>query len=203
MFITKKIEWIMKKIFFPLGIFLIIVPVRLMCDALEMRNDCFTTAFTAGYVFKHDDTSFKKVYGRGMANVITGDICYYPWHYWGIGAKLSYWLANGRTLFFKRHTFLQEVPVTLYVRRMVDFQCCLQLYASLGGGAAWISEKSYLGKVHQWRGIGEVEVGLNYPIWCCLDFTSAFRYLFPRQSQQCAKADVGGFDLRAGIGCSF
>lgn len=103
---------------------------------------------------------------------------------------------------------LQARPLTAYVCRMFDFRCGLQLYGSLGGGAAWMREKSYLGHVHQWRGIGEVELGLNYPVWCLLDFTSAFRYIFPRQSQKYTlqnykKMDVGGFDLRAGIGYSF
>lgn len=198
----------MKIKLFCLVIFLVVASATSLCDAFEMPHDCFTTAFCAGYVFKHSDKVFKKVYGRGMGNVITGDICYNPWECWGIGAKISYWLAFGRTTFFKRHTTLFEVPITVYLRRMINFKCCLQLYGSLGGGAAWMREKSYLGKVHQWKGIGEAEVGLMYPVWCRLDFTSAFRYIFPRQSQKYTlqhykKMDVGGFDLRAGVGYSF
>ncbi len=179
-----------------------------MGSVSEKQCDRFTSAFSAGYVFKHDDRFFKEVYGRGMGNVITGDVCYYPfydcpWQYWGVGGKISYWLAFGKTTFFKRHTTLHEVPLTVYIRRIIDLKCCLQLYGSLGGGAAWMREKSYLGKVHHWKGIGEVEVGLTYPLWYCFDFTSAFRYLFPRQKQSHIKIDVGGFDLRAGIGFSF
>lgn len=208
----------MKIMFFSLFVVLLLVSTRSFCDVSvcdasecsvsEMHNR-FTTAFCSGYVFKFDDKRFKQVYGQGMGNVITGDICYHPfynnscWKLWGIGAKISYWLAFGKTTFFKHKTWLQEIPMTAYIRRMFDFKCGLQLYASLGGGAAWIREKSYLGKVSRWRGLGEVEAGLLYPAWCRLDFTSAVRYLFPRQSQNHRKANVGGLDLRAGIGYSF
>lgn len=193
----------MKKIiFFLFFIFLSLSP-RSWCAASEMQDSCFSAAFSAGYVFKHDDHNFKKVYGQGIGNVITADCCYYRWNLWGIGAKISYWLAIGRTTFFKKRAFLQEVPITVYVRKAIDFRRGLRLYASLGGGVVWIKEESYLKHVSRWKGIGEAEIGLNYPLWCRLDFTSAFRYLFPRQSQGLAKADVGGFDLRAGIGFSF
>ena len=73
----------------------------------------------------------------------------------------------------------------------------------LGGGFAWIKEKSYLGCPTVYKGLGEIEVGLNYPIWRCIGITGALRYLFPPQSQGCDKIDVGGVDLRAGIGFSF
>ncbi len=192
----------MKKIIILIFFISLMLSTHTWCDTATMRS-CFTGALSAGYVFKHSDHNFKKVYGRGMGNVLTADICYYPWQSWGIGGKISYWLAPGRTTFFKRHTFLQEIPVTFYVRKMIDFCSGLQLYASLGGGFTWIREHSYLGRVQQCRGVGEVEIGLHYPVWCRLDFTSAFRYLFPRQSQRHAKADVGGFDLRTGLGFSF
>lgn len=195
----------MKKIFFsPLFIFVPLLSTS-SCDIVEMQNSSFTGAFSSGYVFKHDDARFRNTYGFGMGNVLTADGCYHPWKCWGIGvgAKISYWLAVGRTTFFKMPTFLQEVPMTVYVRKMVDFQRGLRLYASLGGGAAYIKERSYLGTVHQWKGIGEVEAGIIYPLWRRLLFTSAFRYLFPRQSQGSVKADVGGFDLRAGLGFFF
>ncbi len=172
----------MKTIFFPC-IFLSLLFAHACCNAQVNTHDCFTGAFSSGYVFKHDDGVFNSVYGRGMGNVITADFCYYPWHCWGIGGKSSYWLAFGRTTFFKRHTKLHEIPITFYVRRMIDLNCCLQLYASLGGGVAWMRESSYLGKVSRWKGIGEVEAGLHYPLYCNLNFTSAFRYIFPRQSK--------------------
>lgn len=196
----------MKIIFFPLFMLLILLSSQSWCTMIDAyHDDYFTAAFTAGYVFKLDDGIFKKVYGTGMGNVLTADFCYHPWECWGFGAKASYWLALGRTTFFKRHTFLQEIPITLYVRTMHNFRCGLQLYASLGGGGTWIREESYLGTINQGRGIGEIEIGLDYPIWCsCLDFTSAFRYLFPRQSQKnINKIDVGGFDIRGGVSISF
>lgn len=163
---------------------------------------CFTTAFTAGYVFKQD-CNFKQVYGHGMINCITVDTCYYPWNSWGLGAKVSYLRAKGHTSFLQLDALAQEVPVTFYARKTHDFNCGLQTYISLGGGITWIKEKSYLGNTRVHKGIGEVEVGLNYHLWRCLDLVSAFRYLFPRQSNCCTKVDVGGCDLRAGIGFSF
>jgi hypothetical protein len=45
---------------------------------------------------------------------------------------------------------------------MKDFSWGLQPYISLGAGVIWLREKSYLGNFHAHKGIGEVEVGLNY-----------------------------------------
>lgn len=182
--------------------FLSLVPAYVSASS-HNRDTRFATAFTAGYVFKHDCT-FKKAYEHGMINIITADGCYYPWHAWGFGAKVSYWRKHGHTLFLKQCSLLQEVPVTLYVRGKKEFDCALQLYGSLGGGVAWIQEKSYLGKTTVHKGLGEVEVGLFYPLWRCVHVTGALRYLFPRQdSTCCAKIDVGGVDMRAGLGFVF
>lgn len=162
----------------------------------------YSIAFSAGYVFKHDHV-FKQVYGHGIPNLITVDSCYYPWDLWGIGVKVGFWRAKGHTTFLKQHTLLHQIPLTFYLRRIKDFQCGLQAYASLGGGIVWIKEKSYLGRAHRHKGIGELEVGINYPLWCSTNVTGAFSYLFPHQFQSCKKADVGGFELRAGIEFSF
>ena len=187
----------MKKIVFS---FLLFSGIILCADHHEKRR--FDGAFTAGYVFKSGDR-FKDVYGHGMVNTITGDFCYYPWKHGGFGAKLSYWRAKGETTFLKYRTVLQEIPVIVYARGRKTLACDLQLYGSLGAGFAWIKEKSYLASVHLYRGLGELEVGLNYPIWRCVNFTAAARYLFPPQSRMGERVDVGGVDLRAGIGFSF
>ncbi|MDP3889245.1 MAG: hypothetical protein Q8Q25_01725 [bacterium] len=193
----------MKKILlFSFCILVSAAPAFLLGTDLKERDSCFSTAFSAGYVFKHD-SCFKEVYGHGVINIITADGCYYPWQCWGVGAKVSYWRAKGKTTFLKQCSLLREVPVTFYLRAIKEFPCCLQLYTSLGGGFVWIKEKSYLGNVRLYKGIGELEVGLNYPIWRFINITGVFRYLFPPQSQSCEKVDVGGFDLRAGIGFSF
>lgn len=193
----------MKKI-----LFICLLPVswishHLVCsEEEEEQSTCYSTAFSAGYVFKND-CIFKEVYGLGVINTITADGCYYRWNPWGIGAKVSYWRANGCTTFLKCRTLLQEVPVTFYLRRLHDFNCGVQAYASLGGGFIWIKEKSYLGTVQRYRGIGEAEVGLFYSVCRSLNITAAFRYLFPAQSIYCDKAQVGGYDLRAGIAFLF
>jgi hypothetical protein len=194
-----------KLILFSFFILLLVPSVQLFGkeEKEEKKNDSlFTGALTAGYVFKHD-CLFKQIYGHGMVNVITGDGCYYPWEHWGLGVKVSYWRAEGKTTFLKHCSLLQEVPVTFYLRKRKDFDCGLQLYGSLGGGVIWMQEKSYLGKVHSNKGIGELEIGVNYPAWHWINVTGAFRYLFPRQTEFCRKVDVGGCDLRAGIGFSF
>jgi len=163
----------------------------------------FSGAFTAGYVFKRDHL-FKEVYGLGAINIITADGCYTPFEYWGIGAKISYWFTPGDTTFFGRDTFLQEVPFTAYLRGILNMHCGLRLYASLGGGGIWAYEKSYLGKAHVLKPIGEAELGMNYCIYHRVNFTAAARYLFPREAVTCPpcvrKIDLGGFDIRAGIG---
>jgi hypothetical protein len=192
----------MKKIVFLCSMIVSLVPLSLAADTVEEFERYYTAALSAGYVFKND-CAFKNTYGHGMVDVLTADACYYVWHIAGFGAKVSYWRAHGQTTFFSRCTLLQEVPFTLYARLMKDFDCGLQLYGSLGGGCAWIKEKSYLGQAHLHKGIGEIEVGLFYQLWRYLNFTSSFRYLFPPQKQKCEKIDVGGCDLRAGIGFSF
>jgi len=160
-------------------------------------------AFSSGYVFKQSDCIFKEVYGRGITNIITGDACYYPRKFFGVGSHVSYWRATGKTTLLKRSSTLQEVPLTFYARLRKPFACGVQLYGSLGGGAVFIHEKSYVGSVQKNRAIGEVEAGLLCPLWRCVDFTTAFRYLFPNQQNNSAKIQVGGFDLRAGIAFEF
>lgn len=162
-----------------------------------------TTAFTAGYVFK-SDCRFNQVYGSGMTNAITADSCYYPWEMLGVGAKVSYWRARGKTSSLHRHSLLQEVPFTVYLRGLKKFECAIELYLSLGGGALWIKEKSYLGHVKKTQGIGEVELGAHYPVHECCILTSAFRYLFPKEKLNGSHhVQVGGYDLRAGIAFTF
>jgi hypothetical protein len=165
-------------------------------------HSCWDLAFTSGYVFKSGDR-FKDVYGHGMINTITGDGCFYPWKHGGFGAKFGYWRAKGQTTFLNYQTVVQEVPVTIYARGRKNLSYGLQLYGSLGAGFAWIKEKSYLGNVHLYRGLGELEVGLNWNMWRCVNLTGAVRYLFPPQHHEGAKFDAGGVDLRAGIGFSF
>lgn len=191
----------MKKILFFFFVLLSVISTRLFGKAFAQEKPWFT-ALSAGYVFKND-CAFKEAYGHGMVNIITADGCYYPWKHWGFGAKASYWRAKGATSFLKQCSLVQEIPVTLYVRAMKEFRCRLQLYGSLGGGFAWIKDKSYLGNVRTYKGIGEVEVGLNYPLWRFINVIGAFRYVFPPQSQSGERIDVGGCDLRAGIGFTF
>lgn len=175
-------------------------------DQVELSDTSFTSAFTAGYVFKYDDCMFKEVYGTGMVNAITFDACYNPWEYVGFGTKVSYWFAKGETTFQKRCTHLHEVPWTFYVRGMGHLKCNLRLYASLGGGPIWIKESSYLGSVTTTKGLGEAEIGAVYPVWSHLIITSAFRAFFPCRQSLCdggPKVNIGGCDLRAGIGFAF
>ena len=174
-------------------------------ERVELSDTCFTGAFTAGYVFKYNDCWFKEVYGTGMVNAITFDGCYNPWEYVGFGTKVSYWLAKGETTFQKRSTHLYEVPWTFYVRGMGHLKCNLRLYGSLGGGPVWIKEKSYLGTVSVTKGLGEAEIGAVYPVWSHLIVTGAFRLLFPCQSlcDGGPTVNIGGCDLRAGIGFAF
>lgn len=180
----------------------LVVSMNLCGETDALDNPCFTTALTAGYAFKRD-CIFKEVYNHGVVNAITADGCYYPWDLWGIGAKVSYWRAHGRTTFLKKCTLLQEVPFTVYARRMFNVLCDLRLYASLGAGFVWMKEESYLGRVRTVKGVGEIEVGATYPLWRCLGITGAFRYLFPRQKQCGQKVQVGGYDLRAGLELAF
>ena len=180
---------------------MLVLPIRLLGQSAE-KNISFDGAFTAGYVFKND-CIFKDVYGRGIINAITGDGCYYPWKHWGFGGKVSYWRARGRTSFLQLCSLIQEVPITFYARVIKRFDCGLQTYGSLGAGVVWMKEKSYLGTVKQTKGIGELELGLQYSRCRRFNLVGAFRYLFPPQKQACDTVVVGGFDLRAGIGFSF
>lgn len=190
-----------------LGTTLLLTSTQLWCkhERVQLNETRFTSAFTAGYVFKYDDCFFKSVYGKGMVNAITFDGCYNPWENVGFGTKVSYWLAKGETTFHKRCTTLYEVPLTFYIRGMGNLACNLRLYGSLGGGVIWSKEKSYLGQVRFTKGIGEAEVGMMYPIWSHILITGAFRVLFPRQSlcDGSPIVNIGGCDLRAGIGFAF
>lgn len=194
-----------KRVYLSTIVFLIVSSTNLCTHKphIEKRdNNRFNVAFTAGYVFKFDDR-FKEIYGHGMANAITADFSYYPWNILGVGAKCSYWRSKGRTAFLQLRSIAQEIPFIVYARGIKTFDCALQLYGSLGGGFAWIKEKSYLGSVQTYKGLGEIEVGLNSPIWHRINLTFATRYLFPPQCFKGDTANIGGFDIRAGIGVSF
>lgn len=190
----------MKKIIFFL---LFMFPLSALFATKQWEDEGVSLAVSTGYVFKQGDSLFKQVYGRGIQNILTVDACCYPWETWGIGAKLSYWRAKGRTVLFKEHTRLKEIPVTFYLRKTVNFCSGLQPYATLGGGVIVVQEKSYLGCACRHKGIGEVEIGLDYPIWNCLDITGAVRYIFPPDVMCHQKTEIGGLDVRAGIGFSF
>jgi len=195
----------MKKIIFSLICVGMMPTSSMFTSSLSAQHDdnqqdyCFTTAVTAGFVFKPGDCTFKKVYGRGIIDAVTVDNCYYFWKPWGVGVKVSYWQVHGCTTFLKQRARAQEIPLTFYVRGVKDFECGLQLYASLGGGVTWLREKSYLGRVRFHKGIGEVEGGFNYPLCGCFNITGAVRYLFPSQWHHGRKNNIGGVDLRAGI----
>ncbi|MCX5924596.1 MAG: hypothetical protein NTZ68_04185 [Candidatus Dependentiae bacterium] len=191
----------MKKIIWFFVFLYVCIPSLKLAAHLKLsdaESPKFSSAFTAGYVFKND-CRFKDVYGLGMVNVITGDFVYYPWDFWGLGLKTSYWRAKGRTTLLNLCTKLEEIPLTFTVKRLVIFKHDIEFYGSLGGGVVWMREKSELECVKMLKGIGEVEIGLNYPICNHFKFTTAFRYLFPRQYVGCSKIDVGGADLRAGF----
>ncbi len=182
-------------------IFLILLFIFLSAHAYKPADfSLFDLAFTSGYIWKHDSI-FKQVYGNGIPDFITVDACCYPLPYAGTGIKTSYWQAKGKTTCLKAHTKLQEVPLISYVR--ARFGYWLQGYVSLGGGAIFIREKSYLGTVHKTVGISEAEIGFNYFPHPNVYLTSACRYLFPRQKSAGNKADFGGVGLRGGIGFSY
>jgi len=174
----------------------------ILLSGVALQASYLDAALSAGYVFKNDDR-FKAVYGHGMVNIITADGCFYPCKYSGVGAKLSYWRATGKTTFLGLRTVVQEIPATLYLSVRKKFRYAVELYGSLGAGFAWIKEKSYLGNVRTYKGLGELEVGLNYSRCGRVNIITAARYLFPPQSRWGEKFDVGGIDLRAGIGFSF
>lgn len=195
----------MKKIFVSLcaGLFSLSLIAESCCEEIQSDERYFTSALTTGFVFKQGDCLFREVYGRGIENVITADLHYYFCPSWGIGAKLGYWRATGCTTTFKRCTKLEQIPFTISLRGISQCRRGVQLYASLGGGVMAIREKSYLGCVKANKGVGEVEAGLIYHARSYFDLTCAFRYLFPHSCICTTKADIGGIDLRAGIGFTF
>lgn len=168
----------------------------------EEKCTHYSTALTSGYVFKHD-ARFQEVYGHGIVNIITGDGYYYFCKHWGLGATVGYWRAQGTTNFLQQHTLLQQVPFTIVGKGQYHFNCGLKLYGALGAGFIWTKEKSYLADTKTTKGIGTLEAGVVYPVWRFIEVTAAFRYLFPPQHQSGHTIDVGGCDLRAGIGFSF
>jgi len=205
MFVVKG-RYMKKLLFFFSIIFFSLTPALHAADlqtkGLDKEYYPFNTTVTAGFVFKHD-CRFKQIYGKGMVNAITADFCYRAWQVWGFGAKLSYWRRKGCTSFLQQRALAQQVPFTIYVRGIKTFDRGVQLYASLGAGFIWTREKSYLGCPTTTKGVGEIEAGVNSPVWHHLNLTLALRYLFPPQCYNGDKADVGGVDLRAGIGISF
>ncbi len=193
----------MKKLAFLLFLFTPLLCFKARQEPKKKQSTSFNLAFTTGYVFKHDDSDFNIIYKNGIQNIITVDACYYFLESIGIGSKVSYWKTKGQTTFLKNPTKLQEVPLTFYLRTLLSTGGTFQPYISLGGGAIFMLEKSYSETIKAAKGIGEFEVGLNLFVSRYFDVTAAFRYLFPRETFNKQKADIGGFDLRAGIGFAY
>lgn len=192
----KKIALIM---FVAMGL---AIPVCNINSHDESTHCKWNTAFSAGYVFKND-CRFKTAYGLGVVNAITADGCYYPWKHGGFGIKASFWRTRADSAFLGKKTLFQEVPVTIYARSVTAFDSRIQLYGSLGAGFAWMNEKSFMGITHVYKGIAEVEGGITCCLYRALYLTGAFRYLFPPQHVAGERLDVGGCDLRVGLGFSF
>lgn len=171
----------------------------------EEYADCFSKDFsfalTSGFVFKRDE-HFKKVYGRGIIDIITADLCCYQWNHIGLGIKSSYWRQKGKTTVLKNHATIQEIPLIGYIRAPFGSHKA-QGYVSLGGGCIFLKEKSPIGKVHAHTGIGEAELGFNYCFHTRFYLTGASRVLFTKQTIHGTCADVGGIGLRAGLGVTF
>ncbi|MBY0110181.1 MAG: hypothetical protein K2X90_03665 [Candidatus Babeliaceae bacterium] len=189
-------------------LFLILFFLPLFCNKARqnLKKQDFTKfnlTFTTGYVFKHDDDFFKERFKNGIQNIITVDGCYYFLPAIGIGSKVSYWATKSHGTFLNNPAKLQEVPLTFYLRTIFYSWKNLQLYTSLGGGAIFLAEKNYQEAIKTSKGIGEFELGLNIFLGRYFDISGAFRYLFPRETFNNQKADIGGFDLRAGIGLSY
>jgi len=161
-------------------------------------------AVTTGYIWKND-CRFKEIYGEGIQDVITVDVCGWFSECFGIGLKGSYWEAEGRTPVCRLHTNVHEIPLIGYVRREIEFDCTFAAYASLGGGIIFVREKSELGKVNTDTWGGEAEIGLNYYFFKNFYLTTAFRYLYFKKKIAGIdeRADFGGYGLRGGLGISF
>jgi hypothetical protein len=183
------------------------VVTLLIChETFGFDNYCHRSSWdlslSSGVVIK-SDRRFKEIYGRVIPDIITGDACYWFCDNYGVGVKGSYWAVDGKTTILKRTTHLEEVPLVAYLRARVGYQ--LQFYGSLGVGAIFVKEKSYLGHISQNACCGEVELGTNYYIYDHVYLTSAFRYIYCRKeiSGTDKIADFGGFGLRAGLGIGF
>lgn len=202
----QSIKWLNnKKYFLLLFMFLPLLPNKARQDLNKQQPESihWSLAFTTGYVFKHDKNDFRDNFNNGIQNIITVDGCYYFLPNIGVGTKVSYWSTKKHGTFLNNPAKLQEVPLTFYLRTLVYPGKSLQLYTSLGGGAIFLVEKELQKTVKESKGIGEFEIGLNLFLMQNLAITGAFRYLFPRETFNKQKADIGGFDLRAGIGFSF
>jgi len=169
----------------------------------QPQSTHWNIAFTSGYVFKHDKSDFRENFNNGIQNIITVD-CYYNFlESLAVGTKVSYWKTKTHGTFLINPAKLQEVPLTFYLRTNLNPGKSFQPYISLGGGAIFLVEKEFQKTIKESKGIGEFELGLNWLLTRNFNITGAFRYLFPRETFNKQKADIGGFDLRAGIGFSY
>ena len=176
---------------------------RQVANVATAATTHWNIAFTSGYVFKHDKNDFKENFNNGIPNIITVD-CYYNFlESLAVGTKVSYWKTKTHGTFLINPAKLQEVPLTFYLRTNLNQGKSFQPYISLGGGAIFLAEKNYQESIKTSKGIGEFELGLNWFLIRNFSITGAFRYLFPRETFNKQKADIGGFALRAGIGFSY
>ncbi len=177
---------------------------KLLCEEYSNKIYAQTYDFTlsSGYVWK-SDFHFKNVYGSGIPNLITADICYWLYEFLGLGIKSAYWEKTGRTTVFQQHARIQEVPLILYLKGGIGDR--IRGYFALGGGVIFAKERSYLGKIWQIVPGGDIELGVNCFIIKQLYVTAAFDYLFfyKQVSSFHGKRDFGGYGFRLGLGTGF
>jgi len=151
-----------------------------------------TLALTAGGILKV--APFEGACLPG-ANIITADWCYHPHHWWGVGAKMSYWFSPFLLGYKDRNDVgLHEIPVTAYLRGIAGSGGNVQAYASVGGGFVAVLGMMGLGVV----GAMEAEVGLNATISERTKFTTAARYL-AYGHPSVGICPIGTADFRVGV----
>ena len=163
---------------------------------------CYDLAASTGYVWKGDG-HFRDTYAKGIENIITLDTTWWMFRNYGLSLKGSYWAANGTVIGTQESTSIWQVPLALSLKGRIGSR--FQAYGSIGVDLILTRESNFLGVANETGWGGEVEAGLNYYIYKQFYITAAIRYIYCRKYITAVqdRADLGGTDLRGGLGVSF
>lgn len=158
-------------------------------------------AFSLDFQWKNDPY-YEQVYKRGVPGFVA-ETGYWILPQMATGLKFSYMAQKGETSLFKEETNLRQISLIGYAKISTGER--FKPFLSLGVGCLFYKEESYIANVNENHFGWEIEGGVNFNINGTIFILSSLRFQsFLKYFEELdEKQQLGGFDIRIGIGYLF